>query len=63
MGASFSELKKSYKRSFISADDTSFANDTIRLPVKPMNGHNETIYRIKAIIKHKKGNKIHIFFL
>ena len=40
MNASFSDLMNLYKRSFISADDMSFANDTVHLPVKPMNGHN-----------------------
>ena len=32
----------------------SFANDTIRVPVKPMNGHNKTKNRIKSIIVPKK---------
>ena len=32
----------------------SFANNTIRLPVKPMNGHNETNDKIKSIIEPKK---------
>ena len=63
MNASFSELINSYKRSYISAHDMSFANDTIRLPVKPMNSHNETNNRIKSIIEQKKGNKIHLLIL
>ena len=54
MNASFLDLIFSFKRSFISANDMSFANDTIRLPVKPMNGHNETNSSIKSIIKQKK---------
>ena len=31
-----------------------FANDTIRLPLKPMNCHNETYNQIKSIIEQKK---------
>ena len=60
MNSLFSDLINSYKRCFISDDDTSFANDIISLPVKPMNGHNETNNRIKSIIEQEKGNKIHV---
>ena len=63
MDSLFSDLINSYKRSFISADNMSFANDTICLPVKPMNGHNETNNRIKSIIEQKKGNKLHALIL
>ena len=42
MNASFSELTNTYKRSFTSADDMTFANVTIHVLVKSMNGHNET---------------------
>ena len=50
---SFSELISSCKKSFISADDMSFADVSIRLPVKPMNGHNETNNQIKSFIEQK----------
>ena len=56
MNSSFSDLINSCKRSLISADDMSFTNDTIHLPVKPMNGHNGTNNRIKSIIEQKKRN-------
>ena len=42
MNVSFKELINSYSRSFISADDMSFANDVICLLINPMIGHNET---------------------
>ena len=58
MNASFSELINSCKRSFISADDISFAGDTICLPVKPMTSNQS-----KSIIERNKGNNIHIVIL
>ena len=54
MNSSFSKLINSYKRSFISADDMSFTNDTIYLLVKPINDHNETNNKIKSIIEQMK---------
>ena len=63
MNSSFSDLINSYKRSVILADDMTFANDIICLPVKPMNGHNETNNRIKSIIEQKKGYKINVLIL
>ena len=54
MNASFTELKNSYKRSITSVDDETFTNDSIYLPVKPMNGYNESNNRIKVINKERK---------
>ena len=56
MNALFSDLLNSYKSSFISADDVSFANDTNGLPIKPMNGQNENNNKIKSIIEKRKQN-------
>ena len=57
MNVSFSELINSYTRSFISADDTTFENDTICLTVNSRNGHNEANNQIKSIIEQKKETK------
>ena len=35
----------------------SFANDSIHLPVKPMNGHNETNNRIKSKFEQNKRKR------
>ena len=54
MNASFRELINSYKRSLTSAERMTFANDRIYLPVKPMNGRNETNNQIKSITEKER---------